>query len=869
MNAAQLRQLRAQLKVLAQLNLCGATNTNELDRASGLEPQGPPRQLSIPNSRHTFSSWRNCPAAPHHRHIDCPVGDFDNADIPMALLAQERDNYIVLKMQTHLRRLRVLVKNKKLTDRERQKFEFMEHILFMNSRQRYVRDLFYNSYTRFVAGKPLKSKEISAIIKLKRLSVQERKKGFVIKGHSFNNFMWQTGEEFTPETPFQTLPRYAIRDRQKNNSAMDLKQTLPVVASVLSTSASLMVASHAYNFFAESRQKMAQSRLIAQQLDKIWLKKDAENMERFRCLTATDEEFARFWNAVSENCQVPSFTHGIRLYNQPSYLEGCVLHQHQIEGMSWLIHLYDHHVNAILADEVGLGKSLQVIAFLAWLREQKHISGPHVICMPASVVGTWRDEFAKWMPAANVVVYVGKKQPRRNLFENRIQHSEFDVMLTPYSILEKDKDLLSKIPWHVMVFDEGHKLKNSKTQLFGVIDEMFFPDFRILTTATPFQNEIGELWALLYLISPHTFCAVSVFNDFFQDLESSGNTERREKIIQRMHQMLRPYILRRIKNDLDFDIPKKLEIVLKCSPSELQSKIVDRSTKMNLTTNNKLVLSRKVSNCPALFLPKSIISTISPAYVLSRSPKLRLLDKLVQKLNVTGHKFLIYSQWTSVLDIIERQMQWRNVKVLRIDGRVFTRRRLAIIDTFTAPGNQYSGMLLSTRSSAFGLNLQVADTVILFDSDYNPFVELQASARVHRLGQKNIVVVIRLLMQGTGEEKILSVARRKFLLGNEIIDGGGFNFKVTDEERAQVLDELSEKPPEIVDPDDDQLNSVIARSPEELSLMEFFAGSAAPVIDDEDTFESLDLDVETAFIGSAMEQFIESGSDEWEEMENA
>ena len=868
MNAQQLLQLRAQLKIMAQLNTCGGTNTRELDQASGVTPRGPPRQISFPHARHAFSSWRTCPEAPHHRYIECAVGNFGKVDIPISLLAQERDNYVVLKMQTHLRHLRAAIKNQALTDKEREKFEFMEHILFMNSRQRYVRDLFYESYVRFTAGKPLKQKDLTAVVKLKKLSVQERKKGFVIRGHSFNNYMWQTGPEFTPENPFQTLPRYAIRERQKNNHPIDLKQTLPVVSSVLSTSASLMISSHAFSFFSEMRAKMASSRAVSQQIDKLWLKKDTEAMmmRRFQCLAADDAEFAKFWEEATANMLVPSFTHGIRLYNQPSYLEDCTLHQHQIEGMSWLIHLYEHHVNAILADEVGLGKSLQVIAFLAWLREQRHISGPHLISMPGSVLGTWKDEFAKWMPSANVIVYVGKKIHRRNMFENVVKRSEFDIMLTPYSLLEKDQDLISKITWRVMVFDEGHKLKNSKTKLFNVIDEKFFPDFRIITTATPFQNEIGELWALLYLIAPHTFCSVQVFNDFFQELESSGDRAKHDRIVERMHQILRPYILRRVKDDLDFDIPKKLEIVIKSSPSELQTAIIDTSTQMDLNTNKKLLLSRKVSNSPALFLPRSVFSQVNPAYVLSRSPKMQLLDRLTRKLSITGHKFLIYSQWTSMLDLIARHMEWRNLKVLRIDGNVPTRKRMEIIEAFTAPGNTYVGMLLSTRSSAFGLNLQVADTVILFDSDYNPFVELQASARVHRLGQKNIVVVIRLLMMGTGEEKILRVARRKFLLGNEIIEGGRFNFKVSSEERKDMLEQLATKPPEMTDPTDGDLNSVIARSTEELSLMEFLTPETSEVADD--GFGKIDEDVQIAFVGSMVASDLphDSDQDEWEEL---
>jgi SNF2 family DNA or RNA helicase len=405
-----------------------------------------------------------------------------------------------------------------------------------------------------------------------------------------------------------------------------------------------------------------------------------------------------------------------------------------------------------------------------------------------------------------------------------------------------------------MVLDEGHKLKNSKTVAFQQVDENYSADFRIITTATPFQNDIYELWSLLYLIAPTQFCSVELFNASFSEIENSGDSVNHNLVIERLHGILRPYVLRRVKRDVSFDIPSKHEVTLKCVPSALQEAILARSLALALPMKQKLTLSRKVSNSPSLFLPDE---RIPPPYLLSRAPKIALLDRIVRRLALTGHRFLIYSQWTRMMDLIEAHLAWRGLSILRIDGSVPTRVRMERIRRFVATGSSYIGMVLSTRSSAFGLNLQVADTVILFDSDYNPFVELQASSRVHRIGQTHVVVVIRLMMNGTGEEKILHVSRRKFLLGNEIIEGGKFNLKMAD---AGEVEELTKPIPEILDPSDDDLNSILARAPEDIGVMQF-AGEVARE-DDEAQFAEIDAAILDTF-GGALE-IPEGSEDEWE-----
>ncbi|OHT06018.1 Type III restriction enzyme, res subunit family protein [Tritrichomonas foetus] len=872
MNQQQLSQLKAQLKLTAQLSTCASTNTRELDGASGVNSAAHPEAVFQANPMYSMAFWKGYPEAPHHKYMKCPLENFENHQIPIALLAQERDNYIQMKMQAHLRHLRRNFNAKNLSEDEKDKLELMTHYLFLNSRQKFVRDNFYTSFTAFTNGTPLKRKEIVAIVRMKPVSKQEKKKGYVIRGISYNDFLYPIGAEFKPDSPFTPLPRYVIRNRQKESPNIDLKQTLPVVKSVLSSSASLAVSSHAFEFYSSMRKKYQMSHVVKQNLCKreieIESKKQLDKLSdlksRIYSLADTSEkDFLEFWRPLA-----PIFTHGIRICPQPSNLESnAVLQRHQIEGMSWLIHLYDHHVNAVLADETGVGKTLQIISFFAYLAEQRHISGPHLVIMPKSVIQTWKDEFVKWFPTANTIVYVGKRKRRRNIFETTISRSEFDVLLTTYSIIKEDKELIAEIPWRVIVIDEGHVLKNYKTLLYSAIFDALFSDFKIIATATPFQNQIDQFWSILSLVDPSQFCSVEIFNSFFKELESSNqDPERNDRVIKRLQDLIRPYFLRRNKEDIQSDIPDKLEITLKCSPVPLQLSVIDESLKTGImNTSQKIHMARKVSNSPLLFLKKNVFKTIPVQYILLRSPKMRLLDQILHKLILTGHRFLIYSQWTSMMDIISYYLDWREIQFLRIDGSVTTNDRMNRIKSFVQPDSTIQGMLLSTRSSAFGLNLQVADTVILFDSDYNPFVELQASARVHRLGQKNVVVVIRLMVNGTGEEKILRVSRKKFILGHQIIEAGRFNFSSTEEERAAILGEAASKPPELTDPTDEQLDSVVSRSNEEVATLQY--RKSRENFDELPEYAEFDQEIIQRLHESDVDIPSESDEEEWEVIE--
>jgi SNF2 family DNA or RNA helicase len=338
---------------------------------------------------------------------------------------------------------------------------------------------------------------------------------------------------------------------------------------------------------------------------------------------------------------------------------------------------------------------------------------------------------------------------------------------------------------------------------------------------------------------------------FFRIIESKNLNEYSQNlIIKRLQEVIRPFTLRRAQEEIDVDIPGKYEVTLKCIPSELQKSIIKTSQERGHTVNQKLFISKRVSNSPVLFLQRSHLKLVDPEYMFSRTPKLQVLDAIIQKLKITGHRFLIYSQWTSMMDIIEAFLKWRGIEISRIDGSVTTSDRTRIIEEFIKPTSSVEGMILSTRSSAFGLNLQAADTVILFDSDYNPFVELQASARVHRLGQINTVVVIRLMMIGTGEESILRISRRKFHMGQQIIAAGMFNLRSTEEEKNRALLTPIEKAKEIINPSDSDLNSIIGRGEEEENLLSFSATERF-IPTEKESFKALDELIMNSYIDLA------------------
>ncbi|CAL4066291.1 unnamed protein product, partial [Meganyctiphanes norvegica] len=549
-----------------------------------------------------------------------------------------------------------------------------------------------------------------------------------------------------------------------------------------------------------------------------------------------------------------SIAHTIKetVTEQSSILVNGELKIYQVKGLEWLVSLYNNNLNGILADEMGLGKTIQTIGLITYLIEKKKNNGPYLIIVPLSTISNWSLEFDKWAPSVNVVSYKGSPNVRR-LIQNQMRATKLNVLLTTYEYIIKDKAVLSKLRWKYMIIDEGHRMKNHHCKLTQTLNTHYNAPHRLLLTGTPLQNKLPELWALLNFLLPSIFKSVSTFEQWFNaPFATTGekvelNEEETILIIRRLHKVLRPFLLRRLKKEVESQLPDKVEYVIKCELSGLQhvlyrtmqSKGVmlcndDKKAKGKNQTKalmNTIMQLRKLCNHPFMF------QHIEEAYcqhagfsggivtgpdLYRASGKFEVLDRILPKLHKKDHRVLLFCQMTQLMTIMEDYLNFKGFKYLRLDGMTKSEDRGELLRKFNT-SREYFLFLLSTRAGGLGLNLQSADTVIIFDSDWNPHQDLQAQDRAHRIGQKNEVRVLRLMTVNTVEERILAAARYKLNMDEKVIQAGMFDQKSTGSDRRQFLQAIlstdeNEEEEEDEAPDDETINQMIARGEEEFEL---------------------------------------------------
>ncbi|MED6205469.1 hypothetical protein PIB30_018071 [Stylosanthes scabra] len=521
--------------------------------------------------------------------------------------------------------------------------------------------------------------------------------------------------------------------------------------------------------------------------------------------------------------------------------------RYQMNGLRWLVSLYNNHLNGILADEMGLGKTVQVISLLCYLMETKNDRGPFLVVVPSSVLPGWDSEINFWAPGIHKIVYAGPPEERRRLFKERIVHQKFNVLLTTYEYLmnKHDRPKLSKIHWHYVIIDEGHRIKNASCKLNADLKH-YQSSHRLLLTGTPLQNNLEELWALLNFLLPNIFNSSEDFSQWFnKPFESNGDNSADEAllseeenllIINRLHQVLRPFVLRRLKHKVENELPEKIERLIRCEASAYQKLLMKRveenlgsigTTKVRSVHNSVMEL-RNICNHPYLsqlhaeevdhFIPKHYLPPI-----IRLCGKLETLDRLLPKLKATDHRVLFFSTMTRLLDVMEEYLCLKQYRYLRLDGHTTGSDRGALIDLFNRADSPYFIFLLSIRAGGVGVNLQAADTVILFDTDWNPQVDLQAQARAHRIGQKRDVLVLRFETVQTVEEQVRASAEHKLGVANQSITAGFFDNNTSAEDRREYLESLLRECKKEEDApvlDDDALNDILARSETELDVFE-------------------------------------------------
>eukprot|EP00123_Amoebidium_parasiticum_P017207 comp23754_c0_seq2/m.41063 comp23754_c0_seq2/g.41063 ORF comp23754_c0_seq2/g.41063 comp23754_c0_seq2/m.41063 type:complete len:1012 (-) comp23754_c0_seq2:256-3291(-) len=481
----------------------------------------------------------------------------------------------------------------------------------------------------------------------------------------------------------------------------------------------------------------------------------------------------------------------------PAYIEGGQMRDYQIRGLNWMISLYENGINGILADEMGLGKTLQSISLLGFMKHYKNIEGPHLLIVPKSTLQNWLNEVKRWCPSLKAICIHGNKDERAQQIQEDLLGGEWNICATSYEVCIIEKAALKKFSWKYIVIDEAHRIKNEHSKLSETVRE-FKSKNRLLITGTPLQNNMHELWALLNFLLPDFFGSADDFNTWF-DVSKFEQSE----VVQRLHMVLKPFLLRRLKAEVETQLKPKIETKIYVGMTAMQvqwyknilSKDIDllqgglnaKSSKVRLL--NILMQLRKCCNHPYLFdgaEPGPPYENINLQHMVDAAGKMVVFDKLLAKLKAQGSRVLVFSQMTRMLDILEDYCLWRGHAHCRLDGSTSHEDRQRLIDEYNAPDSSKFIFLLSTRAGGLGINLATADVVIIYDSDWNPQMDLQAMDRAHRIGQKKQVRVFRLITESTVEERIIERAEMKLRLDALVIQQG----RLAQEKKALGKDEL-------------------------------------------------------------------------------
>ncbi|CAB3373521.1 Hypothetical predicted protein [Cloeon dipterum] len=484
-----------------------------------------------------------------------------------------------------------------------------------------------------------------------------------------------------------------------------------------------------------------------------------------------------------------------KLNESPVYKNDNKLREYQLEGLNWLLFSWYNGRNCILADEMGLGKTIQSLTFIHAVH-QYGIRGPFLVVAPLSTIPNWQREFEAWTDL-NVVVYHGSSASRNMLTEYEVffkdtkgnvikDVTKFNVLITTFEIIISDVMELRPFNWRLCVIDEAHRLKNRNCKLLEGL-RLLNLEHRVLLSGTPLQNNVNELFSLLNFLEPTQFSSSESFLEEFGQLKD-------ETEVQKLQVLLKPMMLRRLKEDVEKSIAPKEETVIEVELTNIQKKYYRAILERNFSFLSKGTTSANVPSlmntmmelrkcCIHPYLLNGAEDQIHiefrqaqgedpDAYykaLIQSSGKMVLVDKLLPKLKANGHRVLVFSQMVRCLDILEDYLVYRKYPFERIDGRIRGNLRQAAIDRFSKPDSDRFVFLLCTKAGGLGINLTAADTVIIYDSDWNPQNDLQAQARCHRIGQQKMVKVYRLLCRNTYEREMFDKASLKLGLDKAVL----------------------------------------------------------------------------------------------------
>ncbi|KAI1327259.1 PHD/FYVE-zinc-finger like domain-containing protein [Xylariaceae sp. FL0255] len=482
-----------------------------------------------------------------------------------------------------------------------------------------------------------------------------------------------------------------------------------------------------------------------------------------------------------------NFGEQCELKSQPPQLKQGRLMDYQMEGVNFLLYNFHQQRNVILADEMGLGKTVQIVAFISALTHSSPECWPFLVVVPNATCANWRRELKTWAPDLRVVSYHGGKVAQDLAYKHELYPEgvsaglKAHVVIMSYEAASNIQSTFRGVKWVGLVVDEGQRLKNEETNLYKTLHDLRIP-CRILLTGTPLQNNKRELFNLLQFIDPEK-------NAERLDTQYSVLTKDN---IPALHDLIRPYFLRRTKAQVLKFLPGMAQIILPVTMTVLQEKlsksimarnpelikaIISKSkikAKERKSLTNILSDLRQCLCHPFCFNGEIEDKTVDLAQMhrnlIEASPKLLLLNIMLPMLKERGHRVLIFSQFLHCLTILEDFFTGLGLAHARIDGSLSALEKQKKIDAFNAPESPLFAMLLSTRAGGVGINLATADTVIIYDPDFNPHQDIQALSRAHRIGQKRKVLCFQLTTKNTVEEKIMQAGKAKMALDHALIE---------------------------------------------------------------------------------------------------
>ncbi len=454
----------------------------------------------------------------------------------------------------------------------------------------------------------------------------------------------------------------------------------------------------------------------------------------------------------------------------PSTLQA-ELRDYQIDGFKYLSTLANWEIGACLADDMGLGKTIQSIALIL----EQASKGATLVIAPTSLCFNWQEELAKFAPSLNVYSMYSRKKSQRD-------YNKMDVVICSYGFLQHNEDLISKVNWQTIIIDEAQAIKNPGTKRWKSVMSLK-GKVRIALTGTPIENHLGELWSIFNFINPGILGNLREFtNNFANPIESGKNKGK----IATLKEIVKPYILRRLKSEVLTELPPKIEQTIHIEPSmeelafynAVREKAIDKIAEAG---NDRIAILAEITKLRLACCDSSLVDS----NINIQNSKLKYFINTLNNIIDNGHKVLVFSQYVGFLTKVKDLIEQENISYQYIDGSTNQAKRKKSVEEFqSGKGDVF---LLSLKAGGSGLNLTAADYVIHLDPWWNPAVEDQASDRAHRIGQDRAVTIYRLVMKDTIEDKIIYMHKNKRDLANNLLEGQGIAGKMSEKDLLNLM----------------------------------------------------------------------------------